>query len=174
MKKYWTVTHAVLTLGVALCAEPPNSEPRPAYEGQMRLPLALSSDDGSQLKAGVYQVSVRREGSAWQLIFSSGDTKFILKQHVTSDSEGKADLQPLVGTHYLRPSNAPVLSAEERHHSKTGRAQYEDEARDWRATLRAYTTSGNESVLFIFQERMPNRRWSRIDFHLRLASTTKQ
>jgi hypothetical protein len=71
----------------------------------------------------------------------------------------------VVGTHYLRPSTDPIPTGEERRFSKTGKAQYEEETRDWKATLRVYKNAAN-AIFFVFQRRESSHHWSHVVFKL--------
>src|SRR5437762_2255199 len=75
---------------------------------------------------------------------------------------------PLTGVLFLRSTADPLPTEEERHNSKTGRPQYEEQARDWKTTLRVYGAARPEAreVRFLFQERQPRGRWSRVRFTL--------
>ena len=82
---------------------------------------------------------VQQENGQYSLRFlQDGQTRCAVKG-ITLKDDG-ADLPasvPLIGTQFLRSSDDPVGTEAERHFSKSGLAQYEEERRDWKATLRA-------------------------------------
>ena len=115
-------------------------------------PLRLP--DGVRLEKGQYELEVKPEASGNVLSFSfGGQVKAVVKPVADSDPiiSSPASI-PVVGTHYLRPSTEPLLTGEERRFSKTGRAQYEEETRQWKATMRVYKSPDN-SVFFLFQSK---------------------
>jgi hypothetical protein len=106
------------------------------------------------LEKGQYELEVKPEASGNVLSFSfGGQVKAVVKPVADSDPiiSSPASI-PVVGTHYLRPSTEPLLTGEERRFSKTGRAQYEEETRQWKATMRVYKSPDN-SVFFLFQSK---------------------
>ena len=62
----------------------------------------------------------------------------------------------------------PVGTEAERHFSKSGLPRYQEERRDWKATLRAYSTDDQKESLWLFEERQPGGKWSHIQFILYL------
>ena len=138
----------------------------PSYKGVMRIPIDLITTDGIPLEKGQYELEVKFETAGYVLSFSSGShVKALVRPVPGSDAVLTSALIPIVGTHYLRPSTEPLLTGEERRFSKTGRAQYEEETRPWKAALRVYKTSG-DAVFFVFQSRGPGRQWNRLCFKL--------
>jgi hypothetical protein len=149
----------------------PKAAEMPSYKGLMRIPVDLVTPEGVPLEKGQYDLEVKFEGTGYVLSFSSGGrAKAITKPLLNPEPTLSPGWVPIVGTHYLRPSTEPLLTGEERRFSKTGRAQYEEETRDWKATLRAYKTS-HDTVLFVFQARRPRRQWDRLCFRLSQQST---
>jgi hypothetical protein len=138
----------------------------PSYKGLVRIPIDLITADGVRLERGQYELEVRPDVATYSLTFSSGGhVKAVVKPVPQSDTALASASIPIVGTHYLRASTEPVLTGEERRFSKTGRAQYEEETRDWKATLRVYRSQGN-AVSFVFQSRGSHRHWDRLNFKL--------
>lgn len=143
-----------------IAAEPPS------YKGLMRIPIDLVTADGVRLQRGQYQLELKLEPGGYVLSFSSeGRVKAVAKPLPASDAASTSATIPLVGTHYLRPSTEPVLTGEERRFSRTGKTQYEEETRDWKATLRVYKNPA-KAVFFIFQRRESSRHWDHIVFKL--------
>jgi hypothetical protein len=138
----------------------------PSYKGLMRIPIDLMTADGVRLEKGPYELEIRSETTGYLLSFSSGGhVKAVVKPAPSSDTILSTASSPVVGTHYLRPSTEPLLTGEERRFSKTGRTQYEEETREWRATLRVYKAPP-DSVFFVFQSKGSHRRWERVTFKL--------
>jgi len=100
-----------------------------------------------------------------------------IKANLKSSSDAESGLSsahiPLAGTHYLRSSSEPVLTGEERRFSKTGAAQYEEEKRDWKASLRAYKSSAEGKVYFLFQVRGEQGHWNRRVFRVSLKENAR-
>jgi hypothetical protein len=137
-----------------------------SYKGLMRLPIDLMTADGVPLEKGQYELVVKLEPAGYVLSFSSGGhVKAVLKPVLDLDPTLVSASLPVVGTHYLRPSTEPLLTGEERRFSKTGRTQYEEETRQWKATLRVYKTAGG-TVFFVFQSKGSHRQWDRVSFRL--------
>ena len=136
----------------------------PSYRGLMRIPIDLVTSDGTRLEKAQYQIEVKLEAGGYVLAFSSeGHVKAIVKSVPDSDLALASASVPVVGTHYLRPSTDPIPAGEERRFSKTGKAQYEEETRDWKATLRVYKAPP-DAVFFIFQTRGARRQWDHVSF----------
>jgi hypothetical protein len=139
----------------------------PSYKGLMRIPIDLMTPDGVRLEKGQYELEVKPGAGSHVLSFSSGgQVKVVVKPVADSDPVISSSASvPVVGTHYLRSSAEPLLTGEERRFSKTGRAQYEEETRQWKATLRVYK-SPDDTIFFVFQSRGPHWQWSRFSFRL--------
>jgi len=144
----------------------------PSYKGLMRIPIDLMTPDGIRLEKGQYELEVKPEAGGHVLSFSlGGHVKAIVKPAADLDPTISSSASiPVVGTHYLRSSTEPLASGEERRFSKTGRAQYEEETRQWKATLRVYKGADN-SVFFLFQSKKPCWRWTHLSFKLSQAQT---
>ena len=124
----------------------------------MQIPVDLYTAQGIRLEAGRYELEVKQQESGYTLVFTtSGRISAVVKEVKGEDSAVAAAEIPLVGTHYMRSSNEPVLTAFERCTSRTGKPRYEEEARDWKAALRVYRS----------QQTMPSslhfRRGDRVD-----------
>jgi hypothetical protein len=139
----------------------------PSYKALMRIPIDLITADGVGLEKGTYELELKVVDGGQVLTFSSGGhVRMVVKPIANDDRPELASASiPVVGTHYLRPSTDPVLSGEERRFSKTGRPQYEEETRSWRAALRVYRTSG-KSVFFVFDVKGTNWQWNHVPFKL--------
>ena len=142
-------------VGVALAAQTAQY-----YTGLMRLPLDLYTADGVRIEKGEHRLEIKPEAGGYVLLFPEAEARVAQLSEPVSNGT-----VPLVGAHYLRSSLEPVLTAEERHFSKTGRPQYEEEERDWKLVLRVYQAP-DADVIFLFQERGKDRRWSRVNFRL--------
>jgi hypothetical protein len=140
----------------------------PSYKGLMRIPIDLVTDDGVRLEKGQYELEVKLEKDYVLCFSSAGHVKAVVKRLLDSDPTLASASIPVVGTHYLRPSTEPLLTGEERRFSKTGKTQYEEETRDWKATLRVYKNSAG-SVLFLFESKGSRRQWDHVNFKLSRA-----
>ena len=164
---------SVLLLSCALAVCTALAETTPSYKGLMRLPIDLYTADGIRLEKGRYELEVRRDRGHPELVFLvNGKVNAIANGRVPQgDPFQLPATRPLVGTHYLRSSAEPVRTAQERQYSKTGRAQYEEESRDWKASLRVYRAPDSSDVFFVFWERQRSGRWTRVDFGLSSMAT---
>jgi hypothetical protein len=141
-----------------------------SYLGVMQIPVSLITEDGVKLDKGRYELKIEPHGNSYTLVFSTGgQVKAAINSLPKEDSRAAAAHIPLVGTHYLRSTSDPVLTAQERQYSKTGRAQYEEEERPWKATLRVYKSLQEQAVYFVFQGRETAGRWNRVNFRLAMA-----
>jgi hypothetical protein len=132
----------------------------------MRIPIDLITPEGVLLEKGQYELEVKPEAAGYVLSFSSGGhLKAVVKPVPQSDAALASASIPIVGTHYLRSSTEPLLTGEERRFSKTGRTQYEEESRDWKATLRVYKAA-SDTVFFVFQSKGSHRQWDHVGFKL--------
>ena len=142
---------------------------QPFYRGLIRLEVALKTGDGVHLEKGQYAVEVRPNRGHYALVFlSNGKVGAVANGHPAPQDSKLPATVPLMGTEYLRSSGEPELTVEERHFSKTGQPQYQEEARDWKATLRAFKSEEDSQVFFVFQERQADGKWRRVDFQLHL------
>jgi hypothetical protein len=118
-----------------------------SFKAPVRLPLAFITPEGVRIGPGRSDVEVRFEQGRWWLRFAeSGQLRCSVAALPAGAGAAEAKaVVPLIGTQYLRPSDEPVGTDEERHFSQTGKAQYEEERRAWRATLRIYATSGRNA-----------------------------
>ena len=141
----------------------------PSYKGLMRIPVQLFTPQGTTLEIGQYELEAKPEKDDYVLTFSSaGKVIAIVKPLADPNSELASARIPLVGTHYLRSSAEPVLTGEVRRYSKTGATQYEEENRDWKATLRVYKSSASNAAYFLLQIRGEQGHWNRIVFRIAL------
>ncbi len=139
------------------------------YRGRFHLPLELHTRQGRTLEKGKYDLEVRLGAKAW-LLFSKGEQVVarvegsLLK---AAEPEPPATV-PIVGTIFLQSSAVPLRSDAERRYSRTGRPQYVEESYDWRGALRVHRPldSRHREVYFIFHERGPDERHTRIQFIL--------
>ena len=142
---------------------------RPSYKGLMRIPVPLYNSKGTVLEIGQYELEAKPENEGYVLVFSSaGKVKSIVKPLPDPNPDLASAHIPLVGTHYMRSSTEPVLTGEVRRFSKTGAAQYEEENRDWNATVRVYKSSKDNAAYFLLQIRGEQGHWSRTVFRLAL------
>jgi hypothetical protein len=158
-----------LLLGLLMAAGSPQ-KPAPSFSNLISLPVDLYSAEGVRLEKGQYDVEVRQENGQYSLLFrQNGQTKATLKGEVLKDDASDPPTAlPLIGTQYLRSSADPVGNEAERHFSKTGLAQYQEEKREWKAALRIYTTPDQKQALCLFEERQPAGKWSHVQFKLYL------
>jgi hypothetical protein len=140
-------------------------KPMPSFTGDIRLPLDLYTAEGAHLEKGRYTVEVKTENGQYRLVFLQDDqARATVKGEDLPADDGAESGFPLIGAQYLRSSDDPVGTEAERHFSKTGLPQYEEENRDWKATLRAYTAGDQEQTLWLFEEREPGRKWLHVHF----------
>ena len=155
---------AFLAVGNALAAAP-------TFNGFIRLPVELYASGGVHLEAGQYTVEVKQVNGEYLLVFQQSDkTIGSIKGVVLNGGidNGALDM-PLMGTQYLHSSADPIGSEAERHFSKSGLPRYEEETRDWKATLRAYTTRDRMETRWFFEHRGPEDKWSHVQFVLYLS-----
>ena len=109
-------------------AEPASSHSIELFENRARLPVDLYTSDGTLLAAGSYRVRVRcDEGCPVLLFVADGDALTEVKAlPAPYGNEPAAPSIPLTGTLFLRSSEDPVGTDADRHHSKTGHAQYHE------------------------------------------------
>ena len=141
----------------------------PTYKGLVKIPTDLATPEGTVLEKGQYELEVKPDGQGATLQFSlQGHLKLTVKAIQVDDAALASARIPLIGTHFLTSSADRVLTGQERQRSKTGAAQYEEEKRDWKATLRAYQSPEEGAVYFLVQLRGAGMRWNRIVFKLAL------
>jgi hypothetical protein len=147
-----------------------NAAEAPSYKCLMRTPVDLVTTEGVRLEKGQYELEIKPEAGSYVLSFAAdGHVRAVVKPVPQSDTTLASASTPVVGTHYLRSSAEPLLTGEERRFSKTGRAQYEEESRDWKATLRVYKAPP-DAVFFVLQVRGIQRQWNHVGFKLMLGS----
>ena len=163
----WTKHIFLLCLAIGIVC--PLARAEPFYKGRIRLEVDLYTKDGVRLEKGRYGVEVRPDKDHDSLAFlSDGKVKAAVNGHMPPEDGRLPATILLMGTEYLRSSEDPELTVEERHFSKTGQPQYQEENRDWKATLRAFKSEDNTRVFFVFHERKADGKWRRVDFKLRL------
>jgi len=138
-----------------------------SYRGSIVLPINLYTLEGVPLPKGKHEIEIRVDQDRYSLAFHSdgkADT-VITGQQIQGDLFNLPATIPIAGTHYLRSAADPMQTAQERQFSKTGLPQYAEEAREWKATLRAYKAESG-SVFAIFQIRDRNGKLKRVDFEL--------
>ena len=145
--------------------------PVPTYSGSLTLPVHLYSSDGTHLEKGQYAVEVKQENGRYTLDFlQDNKIKGTLAGDVLADAMNNDELaMPLIGTQFLRSSADPVGSEWERHFSKTGLPQYQEERRDWKATLRVYATRDQKETRWFFEERQTAGKWLHVQFKMYLS-----
>ena len=145
----------------------------PTYKGLAKIPMDLATPEGTVLEKGQYELEIKPGDQNATLQFSlQGHPKATVKAIQVEDSTLAAARIPFIGTHFLTFSADPVLTGQERQRSKTGAAQYEEEKRDWKATLRAYQSPEEGVVYFLVQLRGAGMRWNRTVFKLALRQTS--
>ncbi len=139
----------------------------PSYRGKMRIPISLRTAEGTNLEKGPYLLEVKREEGRHVLVF------FVGEEVRTQVSETTPEVSTIwaaeilvVGAHYMRSSADPIGTALERQFSKTGLPRYQEEKREWKATLRVYRSPADETVFFLFQEHQEPGRWKKVYFQL--------
>jgi hypothetical protein len=142
----------------------------PSFTGFIRLPVELYAADGTHLQKGEYTIQVKQESGHYSLIFLQNDQpKATIKgETVSADADSVPVDLPLIGTQFLRSSADPLGSEAERHWSKSGLPHYQEEKRDWKATLRAYTTEDQKEAVWVFEEKQAAGKWSHVRFRLSL------
>ena len=138
------------------------------YAGKMHIPLDLHTPDGVLLEKGIFQVEVRIEKEHHLLVFLR-DGQMVAAVNGRSRPGPLEATIPILGTTFLHDTAIPIGTEAERHFSKTGRAQYEEETRDWKAHLRTYRSleAGGKEIELVFQERQSSyEEWSRVVFSL--------
>jgi hypothetical protein len=140
---------------------------KPSYKSLMRIPVQLFTAQGTTLEIGQYELEAKPENDEYVLtFFSAGKVRAVVKPLPDPNPDLVSAHIPLVGTHYLRSSTEPVLTGEERRFSKTGATQYEEENRDWKATLRVYKSSAGNAAIFLLQIRGEHGQWNRTVFRI--------
>ena len=159
--------HFLLLCLFLTSAEVRHSEMPHLYRAYIQLPVDLYTAEGAHLAKSRYEVEVKLEQEKYILTFrSQGEVRALVNGLVSeNDAVASAVNIPLVGTHFLRPYVQEEATDGDRKLSKTGRSQYEEQERDWKATLRAYRHPYDNEALLVFQERQEGE-WSRVEFRL--------
>jgi hypothetical protein len=125
-----------------------------SYKGLIKLPGELYATDGRSLVKGEYEMEVKPERERYVLLLSQKDKvqASVTGEMVRTESTELGAATPWTGTHFLRASTELAGTEAERHYSKTGRTQYEEEKRSWKAAMRTFTFP-DDNVLFLFSEK---------------------
>ena len=160
----------LLILALFAATASPGS-PAPSFKGSIKFPVDLYTADGARVEKGICDVEVKQEGGQYSLVLTQGDKPIgtVKGEVIRADASEDPSAIPLLGTQFLRSSADPVGTEAERHMSKTGLAQYQEETRDWKASLRIYRTQDQKDVLCLFEEREAEGKWKHIQFKLLLA-----
>ena len=140
-----------------------------SYVTQLHLPGDLYTVKGIVIQKGNYDLRLRIENGLYSLAFLQGDRQVAAVTGRPHEKEGAENwVVPMLGTLFLRSTADPIGTDEERHYSETGQAQYEYEKRNWKATLRAYSSIRPEEkeIRFVFQENGDDREQTRQDFYV--------
>ncbi len=159
----------LLLVLTSVWAEDSRPKSIPPFTGKVHLPLSVETPDGSRLEKGPFDLEVTAEGAGYSLHFVSarGEKASAAGQLEQSTQEGPDFGYPLVGTIHLRSTSDPVGTDAERHRSKTGLPQYQEETCRWDATLHMYGPSGQDQVIWVlFQQ---NRQLDPIRARFRLS-----
>ncbi len=130
----------------------------PAYEGyvgRLDLRTELRTPDGIEIPNGPIDVEVRQEAEHY-LLFLKRDDKLLAVVNGWGADDGDSEVVvPFMGTTFLRPKDEVIGTEEERRFSKSGRPLYEEDTREWKATLRGYRSKAKDgkTVWLVFQER---------------------
>lgn len=143
----------------------------PAYVGQIDVRVELWTLSGDKIPKALIDVEVRREAEHYELLFTRDD-ELVAVVHGQTESETDADVVvPFMGTTFLRPKAQVIGTEEQRRFSKSGRSLYEEDTRDWKATLRAYRskTRDAKNAWMVFVERGETYDdWTVVRFPLRV------
>ena len=140
-----------------------------SYICNINLPIDLYTGDGMILEKGRHNLELHIGEQQQSLSFLKHDqTIATVKGNPYLQRERDRGLIPLVGTLLLRSTLAKIGTDEERHYSKTGRAQYEYEHHNWDATLRVYRSVNSETkeVRFVFHNIGESGYRTQVDFLL--------
>jgi hypothetical protein len=124
----------------------------PVYSGVVRL------------ETGTYRIEVQ----SGVLRLFDGDQKRLEVQ--SQSPRGLDGLVPVVGAQFLRSSEDPLPTGQERQFSKTGAPQYAEEKRDWKGVLRVYRKPGSKDAWLVFSERGNAGEWKSTWFQFALTA----
>ena len=163
----------LLLLSTSAWAEDSRPKSVPPFTGKVHLPLSLETSEGSRLEQGPFDLEVRAQRGSYSLYFVSAEGEKAVTTGQLEQSLREQDLgYPLVGTIHLRSSSDHAGTDAERHKSKTGLPQYQEEPRRWETTLRLYRPDAQDKAIWIlFQQNeqpSPIRAW----FQLSVADTS--
>lgn len=142
-----------------------------SYRSGITSPVGLLAPDGSRLEKGQYDIEVKVADGRYDLVWLRNDRPVasINGEVLKDDAIAPRAARLLIGTLYLRSSADPVGTEAERHFSKTGFPQYEEENRDWKAAMRVYGSLDGKQAVFLFSERQLGEQWNRVVFRLAVA-----
>lgn len=153
---------------MALVAAAPGYE---GYVGRLDLRTELRTPDGIEIPTGPIDVEVRQEAEHYLLFLKRGDKLLaVLNGRVAGENDSEV-VVPFMGTTFLRPKDQVIGTEEERRFSKSGRPLYEEDTREWKATLRGYRSKATDgkTVWLVFQERgATHGDWTVVRFPLTL------
>jgi hypothetical protein len=114
--------------------------------------------------APIYSGVVRLEGSTYRVEVQAGVLRIFEGDQKRLEVRGQPPhalegFVPLAGAQFLRSSEDPLPTAQERQFSKTGAPQYAEEKRDWKGILRLYRKPGSKDVWMVFSERGNAGEW---------------
>ena len=140
------------------------------FVGSVKLPMSMTTGEGKALEMGNYKVEIRIEtGQHLLFFFKNGKEAAVVKGQAGAEEPYKPEATPVCGTVFLHPADIPIGTEEERRQSKTGRTQYEEETRDWGATLRIYSLAPEKAevdALFYHRQKGSFKDWNRVLFKL--------
>ena len=169
---YWSPILVLLLFSHSVASSETSAPP--SYQGKMQLPVSLRTAEGTYLEKGRYLLEVKQEDGHHVLVFFVGEQARAQVSETSAEaSEIRAAEIPVVGTHYMRSTADPIAPAQERQFSKTGMPRYQEEKRDWKATLRVYRSAADETVFFIFYERRERGQWEKAHFKLFLSKDSR-
>lgn len=182
--KFAPITRSRLTIGIAasiallILALQPLSlalEPTVVYTGEVQLPVALYSSDGTLFERGKLHVEVQSEkgGCVLALSRSADPARVVTGVADNGKSAGIAPpTLPLIGTVYLYEVEKPATGDKElkRPADEKPDVTFAEHlgARPWKAALRVYgyPQPGPAEVLFVLEEQRSPGEWIRTDFTL--------
>ncbi len=160
-----------LLVGLLMTSGSASALAPPSFSGSLRLPVDLYAAKGAHLEKGEYSIRVKQVNGQYSLTFTQDNhPKLTVKGEILREDAGDENASlPLIGTQYLHSSADPVGTEAQRHFSHSGLPHYQEESRDWKATLRAYSTEDQKESLWFFEERQAEGKWSHIQFILYLS-----
>ncbi len=143
-----------------------------AYVGRFVSPVAFVVAQSIEIPKGPIDVEVRQEAEHYLLFLKRDDKLLAVVNGQPATDNGPSDVVvPFMGTTFLQPKDQVIGTEEERRFSKSGRPMYEEDTREWKATLRAYRSKKRDGkdVWLVFQERGETYDdWTVVRFPVRL------